>query len=646
MKKMRLTFGATGMVLSFAVSAVWAGDNIVGGGPLITLNNNGAWSWFQDERAIMDGSKLLVSSIANASGLGGSARDGNVDVVGYDFASRRRTFFTLADIVPDDHNSAALMIRPDGKYLAVYGNHGSDNLTRWRVSSNPGDATNWGAEQTYNNGIGATYNNVFRLAAEGKTYNFTRTNGYDPNFLVSSDDGSNWTYGGYLLRDPAGSSSGRPYVKYASDGQSRIYFLTTEQHPRDNNNGVYAGYMESGKLYRMDGSLVGNPGTNVATAPSATTFTTVMAPNTVIDGETRTHGWTTDMALDATGKPYAIFTGRVASNSNDHRFYYARWTGTQWSVNELAKAGGFLYSAENDYTGLAALDPDNPDVVYISSKISPITQATLSKYEIFKGTTTDGGASWEWNAVTVNSTVDNLRPVMPKGDGGSKTLVWMRGNYTTYTNYDLSVVALELGTGAGLSGKVTYVDATEANTAAVSGGVWNDGSPTGTQGATDNRWHLRTGFGNGAGVWTTDELASENAPALVTTITGVAQGKYDVFAFIWSNVNEQWEVQAGLDSGSLMLVDRLGLEGAVLEELTGAMKVTDSGATLALYRVYLGRQDVGSDGLLRVFIDDGTGSVGSRTWFDGIGYAAVPEPGVMGVCGLVGVLALMKRRRM
>jgi len=32
-------------------------------GKLIQLNDNGAWSWFMDERAIVDDGKLIVGSV-------------------------------------------------------------------------------------------------------------------------------------------------------------------------------------------------------------------------------------------------------------------------------------------------------------------------------------------------------------------------------------------------------------------------------------------------------------------------------------------------------------------------------------------------------------------------------------------------------
>ena len=42
---------------------------------MIVLNDNGAWSWFEDERAVVDPATgtLLVSSVASATGDGGVA---------------------------------------------------------------------------------------------------------------------------------------------------------------------------------------------------------------------------------------------------------------------------------------------------------------------------------------------------------------------------------------------------------------------------------------------------------------------------------------------------------------------------------------------------------------------------------------------
>jgi hypothetical protein len=414
-------------------------------GSLIVFNDNGAWSWFEDERAIVDTSagKILVSSVANASGSGGAARHGDVEVAALDLASGSVSRFTLSDALQaDDHNSAALWIRPDGRYLAMYARHGSDNFSRYRISTNPGSISSWGAEQTFNNGAGTTYSNLHYLPNDnggaGRLYNFTRSIGFDPNLLTSNNHGTTWSLGGRLLAE--GGNTDRPYVRYFSDGQ-RIHFITTERHPRDFDNSIYHGYVQNGQLFNSAGAVRDAnlfDGTGVAPA----SLTRVFATGTQFSDTTMRRAWTIDVAIDDAGLPYAVFQARANDSNQDHRFFYARFDGTSWSVHELAKAGGFLYAAEDDYTGLAALVPGDPNRLFISTKIDPRTDVTMGRYEIFEGTTTNGGASWAWTPITLNSAVDNLRPIVPEWDDEHTALLWMRGRYTTYINYDLDIVGL------------------------------------------------------------------------------------------------------------------------------------------------------------------------------------------------------------
>src|SRR5262249_55650013 len=95
-----------------------------------------------------------------------------------------------------------------------------------------------------------------------------------------------------------------------------------------------------------------------------------------------------------------------------------------------------LYPGEEDYTGLAALDRNNPNVVYISTNANPVTGKPLVStsdnrrhHELFRGTTSDSGKSWRWEPITANSDVDNLRPIVPAWQDPRTALVWMRGTY-------------------------------------------------------------------------------------------------------------------------------------------------------------------------------------------------------------------------
>lgn len=159
-------------------------------------------------------------------------------------------------------------------------------------------------------------------------------------------------------------------------------------------------------------------------------------------------GWTVDVSIDEAGHPVALHQARANDSNSNHRFFYSRWNGLKWNTHFLGYAGSSLYSSERDYTGLVAIDPDDANTVYLSSEVHPATKAQLlgpdgqRHYEIFRGVTSDKGSSWEWTPLTYNSTQDNLRPIVPKWDTNNTAVLWMRGKYTSYTNYDTDVVVL------------------------------------------------------------------------------------------------------------------------------------------------------------------------------------------------------------
>jgi hypothetical protein len=290
-----------------------------------------------------------------------------------------------------------------------------------------------------------TYSNLFYLAAERQTYDFSRAVNLDPTALTSSDGGDHWSYAGKLLTIPRlGYVNG--YVKYASNGRDRIDFITSEHHPRDYNNSIYHGYLSGGKLHRSDGTVVDDQVFHGA-APPQTELTRVFAANSVVDGSAMTHAWTVDLRLDKNDRPYAIFSCRANdqpenSKFHDHRFFYARFDGTVWNVFPLAKAGAALWSAEQDYTGLAALDPRDPNTAYVSTPIDPRDGASLPVHELFRGTTGDGGRTWHWQAITANSTVDNLRPFVPQWDDRHSAVIWFRGTMTRSQHYNCDIVGV------------------------------------------------------------------------------------------------------------------------------------------------------------------------------------------------------------
>ena len=87
--------------------------------------------------------------------------------------------------------------------------------------------------------------------------------------------------------------------------------------------------------------------------------------------------------------------------------------------------------------GSAALDPDNPHTIYISTiyRSARRHDQDAGKREICEGVTCDNGATFTWTPLTARSTMDNIRPIVPKWDANHTALVWLRGTYTSAQSY-------------------------------------------------------------------------------------------------------------------------------------------------------------------------------------------------------------------
>src|SRR5215831_1333232 len=113
------------------------------------LNDNGAWSWFMDERAIVDHGRLLVGSVRANGKFEDADRPGwgNVELTVLDlnhFASQRVVLHEHLE--QDDHNAPGLLVLRDGRYLAAYSKHNQEPRLWFRISQHPRDPTTWQAE--------------------------------------------------------------------------------------------------------------------------------------------------------------------------------------------------------------------------------------------------------------------------------------------------------------------------------------------------------------------------------------------------------------------------------------------------------------------------------------------------------------------
>ncbi len=215
-------------------------------------------------------------------------------------------------------------------------------------------------------------------------------------------------------------------------------------------------------------------------------------------------------------------------------------------------------------------------------------------------------------------------------------------------------------------GAITYVDATHGVSANTTGSTTSIGDPfvpLAVQGpANDNQWDVRA-FGNGTTIYQNASTPAnvDNAHRLRTSAT-VPAGTYDVYAFFWSDASSGWRLGASLtdDQPDLTLyqpgdtdvtqyytVDTTTNLPSPFLSSSLAENPFDSAVMIAegnrrLYGVYLGTTTGTS---IDVFIDDdpAMADFNQRTWYDGIGYAVVPEPSSLALGGL-GMFGLLIRR--
>ncbi len=407
------------------------------GGTVREINPSGAWSWFEGPRAIHTDCELLVGSVSSSgmievsSAVLGSAST-RIDQIG-------------GPVESDDHNSPGLLELPDGKIASSWARHHKDSTVH--NAERPASMWNWFDTTPITASI-VTYANLAHLADEGRDgrlYNFFRGNTWQSIFSVSDDHGRSWSTPAPLLR----KYGHRPYVVFDDDGSSRIDLATTEGHPRDYaDGGVYHGFIQGNRIRRSDGRVVAT--TDFGIAPEELTL--VHRP-----GQDQ-RAWTLDIAAPTASSPTTIvFSVRdLATGTPTHlrnRYHYATWDGAAWLSYPLAWAGDSLYQAEQFYTGGVAIDPADPSHVVLSTNVDPSTGLpwppapgrSVAAHQLFDGFTSDGGQTWQFQPITMTPEESNIRPVIPEPGASARSLLWMRGTYSSWLSYDTAVLAIVEG---------------------------------------------------------------------------------------------------------------------------------------------------------------------------------------------------------
>ena len=398
-------------------------EGFIKAGRIDTLDIDGAWCWFADPRALYHKGEKEQTYFSWVTGTG------DIVIATYNHQTGEYKKNTLSErLQVDDHANPSIFIRKDGKIILFYSKH-FDTVMRYRISTNAEDITSFGTEKTF--GYNVTYPYPFQVGDDIVVF-YRGDTDWHPIMAVSHDNGETFeTQTKFIV-----GGGQRPYTRYSQDPTGAIHVAFTTGHPRNEpNNKIYYACFKDGKFYKANGSLIKdyNNGVNPLNIDANDAETVYNASG----GK----GWIWDITVDSLNKPVMVFAAFPLDT--DHRYHYARWTGTEWYQKQLTNAGKWfpqtpagVTEPEPNYSGGISLDYDDPSQVYLSKQVKGV-------FEILKFSTPDGGVTWDSTAITWNTPphLVNVRPIVPRNHKpGFFDVLWMRGTYTFYTNYHTSIV--------------------------------------------------------------------------------------------------------------------------------------------------------------------------------------------------------------
>lgn len=403
-----------------------------------TLTSDGAWCWFSDPRAIYTSDGEIIT--------GWIKKDSSVEVASLNPETGDTKFNNIyPQFEFDDHDNPAFTMLPNGNVFTMFAWHAHDKGVVYNTTINGSNIKSFGENVVYKPKTEEllkkfpretyTYANPFVLSEEdNKLFVFGRWIGFKPNLIISDDNGQSWSEQYVVMSDVPFTPNNRPYVKYYSDGKSKIHMIFTDGHPRvEPTNSVYYCYYEKGAFWKADGTKI----CDLSGLPFQVTDATVVYKANEETGR----AWICDI-VEKEGTPYILYTRHP--QETDHRYYYTWYNAENqaWEDHEICKAGKWFPQTpegeterEPHYMGNMTFNPNKTNEIYLSREINGV-------FEIEKRTTSDGGNSWDIVPITQNSTLDNVRPYVPRYQPkDSKTVVlWMENKkYVHYTDYDCNI---------------------------------------------------------------------------------------------------------------------------------------------------------------------------------------------------------------
>lgn len=391
------------------------------------MDDEAAWCWFADPRSISytSGDGEIDVTIIGYIDVHGSIKatqinnnTGKVDEV-----------LIRSNIQPDDHNNPTFLVLPDERIMVFYSRHTDERCFWYRVSEKPGDITTLGEEKCLPTSAATTYPSPFILSKDPEhIYLCWRGINWHPTIAkldIPDENGdTQFVFGPYQTVQ---STAARPYVKYASNGEDKIFMSYTTGHPdQEATNWLYFNQIniEDMTLEDINGntlSKIGEKTLAVNTKDECRSF--------AIDTSGGVRDWLWQVAVADDGEPIVAMV-KINGAKTSHDYYYVKHDNGEWVKTFLTNAGGHFHRSNTElcYSGGMGIDTDEPNVIYCSV---PIDGAFGKVYEIVKYTMSPDGRKIEkTEQITKNSEKNNVRPfVIPSSEGKDIRLIWMNGDY-------------------------------------------------------------------------------------------------------------------------------------------------------------------------------------------------------------------------
>lgn len=359
----------------------------------------------------------LYTSSNGCTNFGGGDNVGKQRVWQYNHATGALVGTEVYDAGAQESHRVPVLLRraSDGRLLTFYSYGTNLGEIAYHISTNPDDATSWGARQTIAHGLGSYYASYylqpFQLLGETdspiylffKSYVSPSASDFDQYYVKSTDGGVTW---GSPVKVIDGNGQ-RPYLVVTKNGNARFDFIINRGHPNEvtaGTNGIYHAYYTGGSYYKTDGTLIGS-----------TSFTVEDA--TQVYSGSAGQSFPLDIAI-VSGQPVVLYQYSVGRN--DLRYRYGKWNGSAWVNTEFLASAPFSVNFDLWFAGgYGCLSADGLSA-YVGRKVS-------GQIEQWKYTTADGGSSFSGSALTSDSPYMALNCRVPRDNGGDIEVLYYYG---------------------------------------------------------------------------------------------------------------------------------------------------------------------------------------------------------------------------